>query len=38
MAHRGDREKVASKYSPSNYMSRVDLEKKTQQLQKDVRF
>ena len=30
--------KSSSKYIPNKYMPRVDLEKKTQQLQKDVRF
>ena len=40
MTHRADKEKSKSsgKYIPNKYMPRVDLEKKTQQLQKDVRF
>ena len=39
MTHRADKEKSkSSKYILNKYMSRVNLEKKTQQLQKDARF
>ena len=40
MTHRADKEKskISSKYIPNKCMPRVDLEKKTQQLQKNVRF
>ena len=39
MTHGADKEKsTSSKYIPNKYMLRKDLEKKTQQLQKDVRF
>ena len=40
MTHSADKEKSKSstKYIPNKYMPRAYLEKKTQQLQKDVRF
>ena len=39
MTHHADKEKLTcSKYIPSKYIPRVDMEQKTQQLQKDVQF
>ena len=39
ITHRGDKEKsTSSKYIPNKYMPQVDLEKKTQQLQKYVQL